>query len=69
MGRFGIFATCFGICCAAAIGAWAAATPVAPFSADDSRLLNIGDAERGRIFFALGDCASRPSPGNPIGCG
>src|ERR1700710_1703346 len=64
MRRFGIFAAVVGICSAAAIGAWVAAAPIAPFRSDDPRLQGAGEAERGRVVFALGDCAScHASPG------
>lgn len=44
---------------------WLLTKPHAPFAADDPRLTP-GDAERGRLVFAAGDCAScHASPGQP----
>ncbi|EJB06088.1 cytochrome c, mono- and diheme variants family [Rhizobium leguminosarum bv. trifolii WSM597] len=44
---------------------WVLTKPHLPFSADDPRLTP-GDAERGRLVFAAGDCGScHASPGQP----
>jgi mono/diheme cytochrome c family protein len=58
MWRLGIFAALAVACSAAAIGVWTAAAPRPPFRPDDPRLQSAGDADRGRMVFALGDCAS-----------
>jgi mono/diheme cytochrome c family protein len=64
--RFGTTLTVAVICGIGAVVAWLATQPVAPFSADDVRLQGVGDAERGRLVFAAGDCAScHTSPGQP----
>src|SRR3954447_208027 len=50
---------------AASLGAWLLSTPK-PAYATESELEDGGDAERGRLVFAAGDCAScHASPGQP----
>jgi mono/diheme cytochrome c family protein len=43
---------------AGAVVAWLITAPRLPFAADDTRLQGEGDADRGRLIFAAGDCAS-----------
>jgi mono/diheme cytochrome c family protein len=47
-----------GICVAAGTVMWIVTEPRPPFAANDSQFEGKGDAERGRLVFAAGDCAS-----------